>query len=564
MQKGEQARTEQLRRERRRAAHRNRRIIYDNDGGDAGGITGEPSAEALLAPRTRHLLNTQTDSVFYCTSGGAAALCWHDCRVPEVDVLTRSYPGRPPNVLQAFIAQGTDTLRITLEFCHANGLEVFSTVRMNDNHDANHYIHGQVSRFKLEHPEWLFGALRKDPSAATADPGRLVGRTRKQLEAYQGLRKSFEGHLFEPLKDHIVGYEPLTTYAWSQADFAVPEVRDLVFRIFEDLCSRYDVDGISMDFLRHPPFFRSVAWGQPVSAQETEAMTSLVRRIRAMTEEISLARGRPLLLSARVLDSVELNAAHGLDVECWLREDLIDLMVSGWVQAAPIEEMIALGHRHDAPVYVHLNCGARFGNLGDRARAMHAWRAGADGVYMFNYFPQFKNSSKDLWSLLSELGDPRQLQGLEKLYSTVPFARTREFFERYMAGCRHLIRIPLLEPGSPQEMPPGGNLLIPYFPVGDDVLWGSAQGITPDIRVRIGVADLACVEDLTVRMNNHVLRDGALADQWLTFRPAAEWVRAGNNRIEMELSAQSTRPVAISDLQLRVRYSPAPSGEARG
>ena len=45
----------------------------------------------------------------------------------------------------------------------------------------------------------------------------------------------------------------------------LPEVREKVFRIFRDVCMRYDVDGIEMDFFRHPLYFREMMLGEPVS-----------------------------------------------------------------------------------------------------------------------------------------------------------------------------------------------------------------------------------------------------------------------------------------------------------
>ncbi len=540
--------------ERKRLAHRQRRIIYDNDGGDVA-YAGESTPEVILSYRTAHLIDTQVDSQFYC-AGSATGRCFYDCRVPDATLATSTYLDRPRNVLADLIQQGTDSIQITADFCRKNGLEFFSSVRMNDNHETNHYLHGAISDFKLKNPQWLFGSLKKDPSAATRNPDECPEPERKKILKYQALLRHFRGYLSPSLRDYIVDSEPVTTYAWSQMDFGVPEVRDFAFRIFEDICSRYDIDGISMDFLRHPPFFKSVAWDHPVNRAETEAMTDLVHRIRIMTEKVGVRRGRPLLLSARVLDSRELNEFHGLDITQWLEDDLIDLLIFGWVQAAPIEEMIELGHKYDKPVYVHLNCGARFGKLGDRARAMHAWNAGADGIYMFNYFPEFQNIENCTWDIFKELGDPRELQKLDKIYSTVPFARTMEFFDRFMSSSRHLINIPLVEPENPKEIQAGHTLRIPYFPVGDNLFWGETEGVATKLELRVLVENIKKANDLKVQINGKQTDEGKLENSTLTLCPTVDLIKQGNNKIEITLRAGDVKTAKVCDIQLHIKYLP--------
>ena len=76
---------------------------------------------------------------------------------------------------------------------------------------------------------------------------------------------------------------PLGLY-WTAQDFAHQEVRDRKFEIIEEVCQRYDIDGVDLNFMRHPVFFSRTMRGQPVSAEELEIMTGLVRRIRRLTD----------------------------------------------------------------------------------------------------------------------------------------------------------------------------------------------------------------------------------------------------------------------------------------
>ena len=73
---------EQLLKDRRKAAHSPRRIIFNNDGDDVIYTKKEPTREALLALRTSPLLGSQVDSIFYSNS-----LCFgqalHNSKVME-------------------------------------------------------------------------------------------------------------------------------------------------------------------------------------------------------------------------------------------------------------------------------------------------------------------------------------------------------------------------------------------------------------------------------------------------------------------------------------------------
>src|SRR5688500_6658065 len=61
------SRIEELRSARKEAAHRKRRIIFNNDGNEPVVFLKEASAQALLDCRTTPLLGSQVDSIFYCT-----------------------------------------------------------------------------------------------------------------------------------------------------------------------------------------------------------------------------------------------------------------------------------------------------------------------------------------------------------------------------------------------------------------------------------------------------------------------------------------------------------------
>ena len=287
---------EEMKQQRTQAAHRQRRIIWNNDGFDnsrpwAKALTPEGLLEAYTAP----LLGStdQVDSIFYCTSQGFNQFT-HNSDVTEP--LTRW----TANMLNALIAQGTDPLEVMVDYCRQQDIEIFWTMRMNDEQCEGH------GKWQEDHPDCLFGTEEDRPPYGN----------------------------------------------WKQVDYARPEVREQVFNIIQDVCQRYDIDGIELDFFRSMMCFKRLAWGEALGQEEREAMTELLRRVRTMTEEVAQERGRPLLIAVRVSDSPEFSRALGLDWEQWLEEDLIDiLVVGGYFELRPWEDAVELGHKYDVPVY---------------------------------------------------------------------------------------------------------------------------------------------------------------------------------------------------------------------
>jgi hypothetical protein len=360
-----------LREARKKAAHRRRRIIMNNDGNDTRTAASDRpvTPENLLSKRTTGLIDSQVDSIFYCT--GVFNYYFH--RSEESELLD-THEG-VAEYLRLLSESGTDPLEIMVDFCHRNDLEVFWSMRMNDTHDSGNPL--LFCQWKKEHPEYLVGT--------------------KQVKTPYGANR------------------------WSSVDYGVPAVRDKVFRIFQDVCSRYDVDGIEMDFFRHPVLFKPQMTGDPVTQSHCDRMTGLIQRIRKMTEEIGLKRKRPVLISVRIPDSVSYCKALGIDLNEWLKKDLVDIVVGGgYFKLEPWENLVALGKQYDVPFYACLvkrriqSSGAPEGETLPkiwRGEAYTAWKAGVDGIYTFNRF-----NPKD--PIFRELGDPQLLKTLERIDQT--------------------------------------------------------------------------------------------------------------------------------------------------
>ena len=356
---------------RKKAAGKFRRMIMNNDGHDFHRQYGTRpewaiTAENMLSQRTLGLLNTHVDSIFYCTGVFNSYTHKSDISAQRLDNGTTD-----GHLYTDLISQGRDSLEIMTDFCHQQSMEMFWSIRMNDNHDATREDYTSLE-WKLAHPDCLFGQKG----------------------------------------------DKLKHGKWSQLDYEKDEVREKFFRIIEDVATRYDIDGIELDFFRHLIFFKAMSRGEELRDEHREMMTSFLRRIRQMTEEVAARRERPFLLAARLPDSVDFAHAAGLDMETWLAEDLLDIMVgTSYFKLEPWENFAVLGQKYKVPVYACLetgrvNMGTQQGNRSTekcfRGEALAAWHAGINGIYTFNMFDPHSQ-------LFRELGDPTLLESLERI-----------------------------------------------------------------------------------------------------------------------------------------------------
>ncbi|HPO15935.1 MAG TPA: family 10 glycosylhydrolase [Candidatus Hydrogenedentes bacterium] len=383
--------TGEMKAARKHAAHRTRRIIMNNDGNDARGVKGgeQKTPEAFLARRTSPLAGSQVDAIFYCS--GVFNFYTHKSEETE---LRGHGDKRQLDWAWELTQQGTDSLTLVTNFGHAHGMEVFWSMRMNDTHDSGD--DSLLCQWKQAHPEYLMG-------------------TRASKYKHGGGR-------------------------WSAVNYGLPEVRDKVFRILKDVASRYDVDGLELDFYRHPVYFKPQMTGKPVTQEDCNLMTELLRRVRAMTVEIAEQRTRPVLIAVRVPDSLGFAKGVGLDVERWLQEDLVDIVTGGgYFQFEPWEHLVALGKKYDVPVYAGLSGsriradkeGADDASLWHEQAAL-AWHAGVNGIYVFNRF-----NPKDplFWSL----GNPETLNKPD--HEVKPVAGEKRAMERWLKGGSRFSRI---------------------------------------------------------------------------------------------------------------------------
>ena len=245
---------------------------------------------------------------------------------------------------------GTQPLDILIEQTQKRGMTFIAGFRVNDNHGHQAKQQGVgIAEFISSHPEW-------------------------------NLTEFPEG-------DYYRLSEPL--------DFSFDEVRDFTFGVVQEVVERFDVDGIELCFRDHAYF----PFGK--GCERMPLMTELVRRIRVMLDERSRAKGRELLLGARVFPTPEECRELGLDVETWIADSLIDyvspqdgmysdfnLPYAAWAEMTRASDCrlypallpwtsVRARNRLDQIPLSHANC---------RGLVQTFYGAGADGVSIYNHF----------------------------------------------------------------------------------------------------------------------------------------------------------------------------------
>lgn len=237
-------------------------------------------------------------------------------------------------------------------------------------------------------------------------PARVIARCRRHgIAPWISLRmndvhcQELEKHPihsdFWRLNPHLrrQGYEG---YYSRALDYGHAEVRDHYMKLIDETLERYDIEGLELDFLREPYLFSR---GQEEAGRVL--LTAWLAEVRARTRRAAKRRGHPVRLGIRTPSRPEVALTFGLEPVEWARRGLVDLIVvaprwatlefsmplrewrrlldgTGVTLLGGLEVIIrpyrAAEQRGVTPEEAH----------GAAAQILHD---GADGVYLFNYFP---------------------------------------------------------------------------------------------------------------------------------------------------------------------------------
>ena len=351
---------------------KNWRILSNDDGWIMGTygppLTPDDMREKMIAPYAGSPVD-----VFLWSIGG------HEVYDYETEVGERFGDGyddldpdqrrKAENLRQMIQAHG-GPVTVIAQLCREAGMAFFPSVRMNEHYD-------------MEESAPNYGRLRRD------HPELCIGRPGESI--------------------------PYGSLEWgirTGLNYALPEVRTHMSNIIFELIERFDIDGIELDFMRHPAFFRIAE-----AYQYRYLMTDFVYGVRRKLDAVSEKKGKQLNLAVRVPPTLADAKRIGLDAEVWMREGMADMLIAGGgfiPFEMPIREWVEAADGTGCRIYGCFE-GLRplLNEKSLKALALRYWEAGVDGLYFFNYY-SMSNSWKR--NVLNQLANPTVLQRLNKCY----------------------------------------------------------------------------------------------------------------------------------------------------
>ncbi|MCC7264305.1 MAG: hypothetical protein IT369_17480 [Candidatus Latescibacteria bacterium] len=354
------------------------------------------------------------------------------------------------------------------------------------------------------------------------------------------------------------GMDPQYTLAKGGRGFAHPEVRAHQFALLDELLTRYEVEGVELDFAAAPG--GSAFWLRPEDvAEHTATMTDFVRQVSHRAQELGKQVG------VRIYPTAELNHRAGLAVENWLLEGLVDyaaplLYLSMVLDAQlPVGWLLEQAHQREISVYPVLqpyrhDDSRRFHPRENaspamiRAAAANFWHLGADGLY--TWFLAWPLEDRER-RILSELGDEELVRGQDKHY----FLRRRcPDAEDFDYPGQLPLAISAEEPGRRHRL---------RFTIADDP--GNSR--IQRVRLRLGISNLVTDHELALTLNGQPLAGTCqrlplrsvdpYAGQWVELDLDRGSLRQGDNLVEIALTR---RPedllggITVEDLEVVVEY----------
>lgn len=297
-------------------------------------------------------------------------------------------------------ADGFDMLKCAADVCHEMGIEILGSMRPGGGRFPPSHLTQTGRSFFYDHPEFW----------CVSETGEPVG------------------HL----------------------SLAFPEVRRLQIDVMREYFDGRDLDGVHYYFNRCFPF---VLYEEPVvrdfQARHDEDprrlpfederwlehrcgyITTFMRELRAMVDEIGRAKGRHLKVCPTIVNSIENCWINGYDIATWIEEGLVDgLLVHPCFSGIrtdgddrvtpetikPISDLAApRGVKVWADLYPRYKPAEHF-----RQQALSFYDAGIHGVGYHDYYVRCQRKSE--WSMIRMLGHREELKGWRD--KALSFSRT--------------------------------------------------------------------------------------------------------------------------------------------
>ncbi len=249
--------------------------------------------------------------------------------------------------LKLMLDAGVDPMQRMIDRCRQRHISPWVSIRMNDVHDAHLAKSPLHSRFWMEHHEyWRY-------------PDRFT--------------------------------------AWNDRclNYGLKPVRDHTMALIREVCQRYDMDGLELDWNRFPLHLRE---GEEI--EQGKVLNDWMAEVRQVIRVAEKERNHPIWLAARVPARPDVSLGTGLDAVTWAKRGLIDHLIVApfWATTdfdIPVEEwqkrLEGTGVGVTAGLEIRVQPypgGPVLPNTPERRRgaAMAALSRGSQGIYLFNYF----------------------------------------------------------------------------------------------------------------------------------------------------------------------------------
>ena len=490
------------------------RVMFNDDGWIIGTygppLTPEIMRDKMISPYAGSPVDT-----FLWSIGG------HEVYDYETEVGERSGEGyddldetqlRRRDNLRYLVEHHDGPVTVIAQLCREAGMRFFPSVRMNEHYDIPEEA-PNYGRLRREHPELLIGR-----------PGEEIPRPSLEWGIRTGL------------------------------NYAIDGAREHMLRIVCELIDRFDIDGIELDYMRHPAFFRLEE-----AYSHRYLMTDLVRRVRSRLDDVGRRKGRQLALAVRVPPTLGDSVRIGLDAEAWMQEGLVDLLIAGGgfiPFATPIEAFVEAAGGTSCRVF---GCLEALRPLLDeeamRAAAAQYWDAGADGLYFFNYHSLSGEWKRDF---LSQLADPQKLARADKQYQVDCSSRSRPDSQ---LGFSFLNAIPRAQLPAHLAATPGGVGLLLQIEIADDVEQAAADGALGACVLGLHFEVLHGDSEFSVSVNGEAIPwSSAARASWSNTAYDADWnehpsrtkeTPVDGDQVELALSSPPLRR-GINEVEIRL------------
>jgi hypothetical protein len=458
-------------------------VMYNNDGDISYPSPDPVVATQILNEQFGSFANTPVKTVMYGIGSGSDILHYPTQVANNFGWRTTSVDNSPAwsqrvNNGKIYAQIGFDPIRVVGEKVKSMGKNFVPSYRMNDDHFVTN---------PLDYP--------------------------------------LTGQFWIDNQDKTIGSSPVAGYDYSNLlSYAYEEVRNYRLAVINESIDRYSdiMDGYELDFNRVQIFFA------PGTAQaNAHYMTDIVEHVRNRLNQVEVETGRQQHLFVRVPPALDNNAWSGLDVNSWMENNLVDVVIPSVLQTmshdVPIGDFLPTAYEHGVQVapsiYPRTNFGWEFqpnptattysgpsnGRVASPALARGAvagYRAiGADGFQMYNYGLPEGGSYKEFWEATAEAMDSDSpTAGKDRVYAVTP-----GYFNDHEDTYEYAKQLPFAVPAQGSQQ---FTMIVGDSPA-------AVQAEKPRaVELRLGLSHGTASSQVTITINGHQIHSGPLSPHY--------------------------------------------------